>query len=320
MTFQQLTYLVEISKCGSINKAAGKLFLSQSGISTAIRDLEEELGIQFFVRSNRGVEFTPDGREFLGYAASLLQQKRWIEDRYGEARDAAPAVHLSISSQRYPFTEDAFLELLRDLEANRYQSAIREVDMDAVIDDVYDHRADIGVICVTELTEKMIFRFLDSRALVFHEIAVVDPCVYVRRGHPLAEQETVTEADLTGYPYVSFEREQGVAVDFSEEYRMLSLKKPARQIRVNSRSAMLRVLSYTDGFTTGSGLITKSSGYRKLITLPLAEKSGIRIGWIALKGGKLSALAERFLKLLEKNILESIEFTNKARQSRKEAL
>ena len=52
MTFQQLTYVVEISKCGSINKAASKLFLSQSGISTAVRELEEELGIQFFVRSN----------------------------------------------------------------------------------------------------------------------------------------------------------------------------------------------------------------------------------------------------------------------------
>ena len=49
------------------------------------------LWIQFFVRSNRGVEFTPDGREFLGYAASLLEQKQWIETRYGEARNAAPA-------------------------------------------------------------------------------------------------------------------------------------------------------------------------------------------------------------------------------------
>ncbi|MCI9644837.1 MAG: LysR family transcriptional regulator [Oscillibacter sp.] len=318
MTFQQLTYVVEISKCGSINKAANKLFLSQSGISTAIRELEEELGIQFFVRSNRGVEFTPDGREFLGYAASLLEQKQWIESRYGEARNAAPATHLSVSSQRYPFTEDAFIELLQAPEASRYQFSVREVDMDAVIDDVYDHRADIGVICLTELTEKIIFRFLDSRALVFHEIAVVDPCVYVRRGHPLAEKTAVREADLAGYPYVSFEREQGVAVDFSEEYRMLSLKKPARHIRVNSRSAMLRVLSYTDGFTTGSGLITKSGGYRKIITLPLAEKSGIRIGWIALKGGKLSAQAEQFLALLKKNILESILFTNEARQFRKE--
>lgn len=62
MTFQQLTYVVEISKCGSINKAAHKLFLSQSGISTAVRELEEELGIRFFVRSNRGVEFTPAGQ------------------------------------------------------------------------------------------------------------------------------------------------------------------------------------------------------------------------------------------------------------------
>ncbi len=318
MTFQQLTYVVEISKCGSINKAAGKLFLSQSGISTAIRELEEELGIQFFVRSNRGVEFTPDGQEFLSYAASLLEQKQWIETRYGEARNAAPATRLSISSQRYPFTEDAFLELLQAPEANRYQFSIREVDMDVVIDDVYDHRADIGVICLTGLTEKMIFRFLDSRALVFHEIAVVAPCVYIRRGHPLAEQPEVMEGDLAGYPYVSFEREQGVAVDFSEEYRMMSLKKPARQIRVNSRSAMLRVLSYTDGFTTGSGLITKSSGYRKIITLPLAEKSGIRIGWIALKGGKLSAQAEHFLALLKKNVLESIQFTEEARQSLKE--
>ena len=86
MTFQQLTYVVEISKCGSINKAANKLFLSQSGISTAIRELEEELGIQFFVRSNRGVEFTPDGREFLGYAASLLEPLwRGTERRSGYA-------------------------------------------------------------------------------------------------------------------------------------------------------------------------------------------------------------------------------------------
>lgn len=62
MTFQQLEYIVEISKCGSINKAAQKLFLSQSGISTAVRELENELGIRVLARSNRGVEFTPEGR------------------------------------------------------------------------------------------------------------------------------------------------------------------------------------------------------------------------------------------------------------------
>ena len=140
MTFQQLTYVVEISKCGSINKAAHKLFLSQSGISTAVRELEEELGIRFFVRSNRGVEFTPAGKEFLGYAVSLLEQKQRIERLYGEARTTAAPVHFSVSTQRYPFTEDAFLEMLRRAQDNRYQFTIKETGMDGVIDDVYDQK------------------------------------------------------------------------------------------------------------------------------------------------------------------------------------
>ena len=109
MTFQQLTYVVEVSKCGSINKAAHKLVLSQSGISTAVRELEEELGIQFFVRSNRGVEFTPEGEEFLSYAISLLEQKRRIEQLYGEGRNEAAPARFSVSTPRYPCTEDAVL-------------------------------------------------------------------------------------------------------------------------------------------------------------------------------------------------------------------
>ena len=90
MTFQQLEYVVEISKCGSINKAAQKLFLSQSGISTAVRELEQELGIRIFARSNRGLEFTQEGKEFLSYALSLLEQKHRIEGLYKDSRDDAP--------------------------------------------------------------------------------------------------------------------------------------------------------------------------------------------------------------------------------------
>ena len=84
MTFQQLMYVVEISKCGSINKAANKLFLSQSAISTAVHELENELNITLFNRTNKGVELTADGREFLSFAVSLLEQKRLLESLYRE--------------------------------------------------------------------------------------------------------------------------------------------------------------------------------------------------------------------------------------------
>ena len=59
--------------------------------------------------------------------------------------------------------------------------------MDAVIEDVYERRSDIGVIFLTDVTEKMIRRLLEARELEFHEIAAVSPCIYVRKDHPLAE-------------------------------------------------------------------------------------------------------------------------------------
>ena len=218
MTFQQLTYVVEVSKCGSINKAAHKLFLSQSGISTAVRELEQELGIQFFTRSNRGVEFTPEGREFLGYAVSLLEQKQRIQELYKEDRSATAPAHFNVSSQRYPFTDDAFIETLRHAEDGPYHFTIKDTSMEDVISDVYERRADVGVIFLSKMTEKIIRHLLDSRELVFHELASIPPCVFIRRDHPLAHLEQITESDLDGYPYVCFEQAQGVAVDFAEEF------------------------------------------------------------------------------------------------------
>ena len=297
MTFQQLEYIVEISKCGSINKAAQKLFLSQSGISTAVRELENELGIRVLARSNRGVEFTPEGKEFLSYAVSLLEQKRGIESLYGEARNAAAPVRFSVSCQRYPFAVDAFLRLLRIAGENRFRFGLRETGMDGVIDDVYDHRADVGVICLTDLTEK-----------------IVCPCIYVRGGHPLAGRSSVTEEELDGYPYVAFEHDQGVASDFFEEYPMVSLKKPAKCISVNNRATAMYVLASTDAFTSGSGLLSEGLADGSVVTIPLLGKTSVHLGWIHIRSSRPSPLTEQFVRLLEEALADSIAFTRRLQE------
>lgn len=309
MTFQQLTYVVEISRCGSINRAAHKLFLSQSGISTAVRELEDELGIRFFDRSNRGVEFTPEGKEFLSYAISLLAQKQRIENLYQENQGAAAPTRFCVATQRYAFTEAAFLHFLRETEVRCYQFTIKETGMDTVIDDVYEHQADVGVIFLTELTEKIIRRLMDSREIEFHELAAVPPCVYMRRGHPLSGRSSLREEDLGGYPYLSFEHNQGVAADFSEEYQMLSFKKPARCINVNNRATVMNVLAETDAFTTGSGLLVPELSDPRIITVPLEGQKPIRLGWIRTRYGKLSPEGEQFIGLLEQAVLASVRYT-----------
>ena len=313
MTLQQLKYVVEVAERGSITEAAKALFIAQPSLSAAVRELEEEAGITIFLRNSRGILLTQEGAEFLGYARQVVQQAALIEDKY--IAHSASRQRFSVSTQRYPFTEDAFLRMLQSAQENRYCFSIREAGMDAVIDDVYDHRADIGVIFLTELTEKIIRRLLDARELEFHEIAAVSPCIYVRKGHPLANRDGVSEEDLAGYPYVSFEHNQGVGTDFSEEYQTLSLKKPAQQISVNNRATMMNVLANTDAYTTGSGLLVERLTSQAVVTIPLAGKTCMRLGWIRSRSSKISPQAARFAGLLDQSIAESIAFTERVHRS-----
>ena len=313
MTFQQLMYVVEISKCGSINKAANKLFLSQSAISTAVHELENELNISLFNRTNKGVELTADGREFLSFAVSLLEQKRLLESLYRENNNLTVTTRLSVSTQRYPFTESAFLRVLQGTKDNRYRYAIRETSMDAVIDDVYDHRADLGVIYLNETNEVIVSRLLENRGLVFRELATVPPCVYVREGHPLASLPQVSEASTQGYPYLSFEQAPGVSESFSEEGQNFSMWKPAKSITVSNRSTAINIIRLTDAFTTGSGLLDELVSGGGIVSLPLAGKPPVRLGYIMPKNSRLSVYAENFVRELETAIADSIRYTESLR-------
>ena len=317
MTFQQLSYVVEISKCGSINKTASKLFLSQSGISAAIKELEEELGIQIFKRGSRGVELTAEGRDFLSYAVSLLEQKDRITSLYSEQASgtAAPLQHFSVSSQRYPFTEAAFLKMVQQAPKVRYRYYAKETALDAVIDDVYDHRADIGVIFLTEMTEKMVMHLLNSRDIVFHVIAEVPPSIYLREGHPLLAEDTLTEEMLADYPYLSFEQNQSVSPDLAEEYPMLVQRKPNQGIIVNNRTTALNIIRYTDAYTTGSGLFVEGLSTPGVLSIPLPGRATIKIGWISIKSLRPSQHAELFVELLQESIEESIAYTQRLRKA-----
>ena len=313
LTFQQLMYVVEISKCGSINKAASKLFLSQSAMSTAVHELERELSIVLFTRTNKGVELTADGREFLGFAVSLLEQKRLLESLYRENNNLTVTTRLSVSTQRYPFTETAFLRILERTKDNRYRYAIRETGMDAVIDDVYDHRADLGVIYLNESNTAIVSRLLENRGLVFHELATVPLSVYVREGHPLAALAAVTEERTQGYPYLSFEQAPGVSESFSEEGQNFSMWKPAKSITVSNRSTAINIIRHTDAFTTGSGLLDELVSGGGIVSIPLEGKPPVHLGWIAPKNSRLSVHAEGFVHELELAIAASIRYTESLR-------
>ena len=111
-TLQQLRYLIAVAEYGSINAAARELFATQSNLSTAIKDLEQELGVTIFTRSNRGVALTNDGTELLGYARQVIEQADMLERRYAEHAKQY-ALERSIE-----LTEEMFREAIAEQRAN----------------------------------------------------------------------------------------------------------------------------------------------------------------------------------------------------------
>lgn len=73
MTLQQLKYIIKIVECGSITEAAKQLFITQPSMSTAVKELEKELGIEIFYRTTKGISLTIDGTEFLSYARQIIE-------------------------------------------------------------------------------------------------------------------------------------------------------------------------------------------------------------------------------------------------------
>ena len=195
MTLQQIRYILEISRCGSISKAAQQLLLTQPYLSSILKDLENELGITIFRRDRRGVTLTEEGREFLYYARPMLEQEQRIEALYSK-RTAKPPLHVSISTQRYPFVIQAFMRFFQKWDPERYEICLRECGMYHVINHVYEKKSDLGIIFLSGSTEAFIRKYLDIRNIQFNEIVSIAPCVFFHKDHPMARHAEVDMEEM----------------------------------------------------------------------------------------------------------------------------
>ena len=121
MKLQQLRYVVKVAECGSITEASRRLFVSQPSITASIRDLENEMGVHIFERTNKGVIVSEEGETFLGYARQVLDQADLLEGKYKGASEQVP--HFSVSCQHYSFAVNAFVDVIREFDAARLSSA-----------------------------------------------------------------------------------------------------------------------------------------------------------------------------------------------------
>ena len=293
-----LKYVVTVAETGTITEAAGKLYISQPSLTNAIHELEREMQIVIFNRTNKGISLSKEGDIFLGYARQVLEQAEILEDKY--KGEGSGKKQFCVSTQHYSFAVNAFVDLIKKYGQEEYDFSLRETQTYEIIEDVAKMRSEIGILFLNDFNEKVITKILKSNELEFHDLFVAKPHVFISRRHPLADRQIITNEELESYPYLSFEQGEHNSFYFSEEIFSASERK--KNIRVRDRATLFNLLIGLNGYTVCSGVIDKKLNGKDIIAVPLADESDMRIGYITHRKGMLSRLGTTYLDALSKYI------------------
>ncbi len=296
MTLQQLRYVVTVAETGTITEAAGKLYISQPSLTNAIHELENEMNITIFNRTNKGIIISKEGEEFLSYARQILEQAAILEDKYKSGTGGRK--QYCVSTQHYSFAVNAFVDLIKQFGQDEYDFSLRETQTYEIIEDVARLRSEIGILFINDFNEAVIRKILKSYELEFHELFTAKPHVFISRKHPLAGSSVIHNEQLEEYPYLSFEQGEHNSFYFSEEIFSETARK--KNIRVRDRATLFNLLIGLNGYTVSSGIIDKKLNGKDIIAVPLADESDMHIGYITHKRGMISRLGSTYLEAIRK--------------------
>jgi len=301
MTLQQLNDVIAIAETGSFNRAAERLYISQPSLTSAIKELEKELGLILFNRSGKGATLTAEGVNFLPYARSVIMQYRNLLDAYGKAGPRRE--RFAVSTQHYSFAVEAFSLLTDAYDLAEYDFAIRETRTQQVIDDTAAGRSEIGILYLSDFNRKVITKMLNENGLSFHHLIDCRAYVYLWRGHPLAERKSIAFDDLAPYPCLSFE--QGENSNFYLAEEILSTNEYPRMIKCCDRATILNLMIGSLGYTLCSGIICEELNGSEYLAVPYEAdeenpNSVMEIGYITRKNSLLSQIGERYVAELKR--------------------
>ena len=298
MNIIQLKYVIEVAASASMREASTRLFVSQPALSAGIKDLEEELGILIFERTNKGISLTDEGREFLIYAKKAVGQYAVLEERYLSVR--GDREHFSVSTQHYNFAIKAFTNVIKGLDPQKYTFSIHETKTKEVLDDVRDLRSEVGVISFSGSNESVIKKLFRDYALSFVPLMRRETHVYIWKDHPFAGRQEISIAEMRDYPCISFDQSSSDSVYYLTEEAMADHESD-KMIRSDDRATTMELIAELGGYSIGSGMLSgEDVRLQGLVAVKLREEDPLTIGYITRNGGRLSTYGQAYVEALQK--------------------
>lgn len=299
MTLNQLLYVVEVSKTRSINASARVLYVSQSCVSTAIKELEDELGIIIFQRSNRGITPTKEGETFIHYASHIIQQCKSLEEKYLGKENHKQ--HFSVTMHHSTFAAKAFAGIVKEFGLDDYEYSIYETKTKNVLDSVSCARSELGILYISSYNNAYYEKAFKEQNLRFEGIAEYDVYAYVGKQHPLADRTEIELSDLEEYPCLIFDQDENSSFYFYEE--MVSAYEYKNIIRTSDRATTIDLLQELDTYAVGIGAVNGEKTVNGIRTVKIRTDEKIKVGYLQRKDSSLTEIGKRFIHLFIENII-----------------
>ncbi len=297
MNITQLKYVIETAGSSSMREASTKLYITQPALSSSIRELEEELGIVIFERTNKGISVTDDGREFLNYAKKAVGQYEILEDRY--LLNNGIKEMFSVSTQHYNFAIKAFTDVIKKVNPKKYIFSIHETKTKEVLDDVGSLKSEVGIISFSGSNEALIKKFFRDYQLEFSPLMKRDTYVYVWKNHIFADRKEISIEEMSDFPCVSFDQSSDGNFYLTEE--AMADYSFDKMIKSDDRATTMEIIAELGGYSVGSGMLSKDDSILQgLVAIKMKEEDPLTIGYITRKGSILSKYGEEYIKELSK--------------------
>lgn len=198
VNFLYMKYALAIADCGSVNKAAEKLFIDQPNLSRALRELESSLGVKLFIRSAKGTTPTPDGEAFLEYAKTILMQVNTLEEMFKDG--AARKLRFSLSAPRASYVAEAFTDFSDALtRVDKVEVYYRETDSMQTIKNVVEDGYHLGIVRYAEDYDKYYKEMFENNGLDYEFLGEFRFRLVFSKESLLANEETITPEMLKDY-------------------------------------------------------------------------------------------------------------------------
>lgn len=297
MNITQIKYVLCVAGSSSIREAAAKLFVSQPALSSSIHDLEEELGILLFDRTNKGIALTEEGRDFVTYAKKALNQYEILEDHFlSKDKDKE---RFSVSTQHYNFAIKAFTEMLKARDPGRYSFSIHETKTESVLDEVRSLKSEVGIVSFSDSGKEVMQKLFKEYRLKFSPLMIRDTYVYFWKDHPFSKRKEISLEELKDYPCISFDQDTDSNYYLTEE--ALADYDFDKLIKSADRATTMELIAELHGYSIGSGMLSGEDVVLKgLVSVKLKEEDPLVIGYITREDSKLSEYGKCYVEELLK--------------------